>query len=241
MARCGCGGASGGSGVGVADTPTLDLSLLSSVISGEVKIDPTTGNLLTATANGLRIDCGDVLTCVGESGGIAVADSPGIDFTLAGSTVSGDLKSVFVQSSAVSFAHTLTGVGAFQDINEVPDLLIPTDGVYDVMAEASGNATITGAAPGIVVGAGVTFALFKNNVLVANSETRCILNSQGSSSADQPALQLHSSGAVRRLLSCVAGDTFQLYASRNSVSGTTSQIVSGSDGRSRLSAHRIGA
>ena len=218
-----------------------DLSLISSVISGEVKLDPTTGNLLTVTANGLRIDCGDVLTCVGESGGIAVADSPGIDFTLAGSTVSGDLKSVFVQSSAVSFTHTLGGVGTFQDINEVPDLLIPVDGVYDVMAEAAGNATITPAAPGIVVGAEVSLALFKNNVIVPNSETQCILNSQGSSSADQPALQLHGTGAVRRLVTCVAGDTFQLYASRNSVAGTTSQIISASDGRSRLSAHRIGA
>lgn len=241
MPRCGCGGAGGGSGVGVADTPTLDLSLLSSVISGEVKIDPTTGNLLTANANGLRIDCGAVLACVGESGGIAVADSPGIDFTLAGSTVSGDLKSVFVQSSAVSFTHTLTGTSTFQDINEVPDLIIPADGVYDVMAEGVGNATITAAAPGDVVGAAVTLALYKNNVLVPNSETRCMLNSQGSSTAQQPALQLHGTGTARRLVSCVAGDTFQMYASRNSVAGTTSQIVSGSDGRSRLSAHRIGA
>jgi hypothetical protein len=240
VARCGCGG-SGGSGVGVADTPTVDLTLLGSIISGAVKLDPVTGNVLKATADGLRVDCSDILTCVGESAGIAVADSDGIDFTLTGSTVSGDLKSVYAQSSVVSFTHLLVaGAGVFVDINEVPDLVIPADGVYEVTGEAEGNATIIGVGPGSVVNAAVSIALYKNNVIVPNSETRCMFISQGTSTADQPALQLHATGSASRLVSCVAGDTFQLYASRNSSAGTTTQIVSNGDGRSRMSARRIG-
>jgi hypothetical protein len=219
------------------------MTLLGGIITSAANLDPVTGNLLTVTPNGLRVDCSAVLECVGESAGIAVADSPGIDFTLSGSTVSGDLKSVFVQSAAVSFTHALGFVGVYQDINEVPDLVIPANGVYLVTAEAAGVATITPAGPGTTVGASVSMALFKNNALVPNSETRCILNSQGAPIAGMtmPALQLHGSGSASRYLTCVAGDTFQLYGARNSDAGTTSNIVSGTDGRSRLSAHRIGA
>lgn len=240
VARCGCG-SSGGSSVGVADTPTVDLTLSNGIITAATKFDPATGNLIKATANGLRVDCSDILDCVGESAGVQVADSPGIDFTLAGSTVSGDLRARAVQSAAVSFAHTLTGVGTYQDINEVPDIVIPTDGIYVVTADAVGNATITQAGAGTQVDASVSMALFKNNVLVPNSETRLILNTQGITTTTEPALQLHSSGSVTRFVTCVAGDTFQLYGARNSAAGTTSQIVSGTDGRSRLIAYRIGA
>jgi len=227
----------------VADTDTVDMTLLNGIISAATKLDPASGNLLKATANGLRVDCSDILACVGESSGVAVADSDGIDFTLSGSTVSGDLKAVFAQTAAVTFAHTLGGVGTYQDINEVPDLVIPADGVYLVTAEAAGNATITQASPGTVVNASVSMALFKNNVIVPNTETRVILNTQGAPVAGEtePALQLHGSGSVSRYVSCVAGDTFQLYGARSSDPGTTSQILSNNLGRSRISAHRIGA
>lgn len=241
MARCGCASSSGG-GVGVADTPTVDLTLLNGIITGAVKFDPASGNLVKQTANGIRVDCSDILDCVGESQGIAVADSPGIDFTLAGSTVSGDLKSVFAQTAAVSFNHTLTGLNVYQDINEVPDLVIPADGTYLVTVDAVGNATNTQAGPGTVVTTSVAMALFKNNVMVPNSETRLMLNSQGAPVAGEtePAYQLHGSGSASRYVTCVAGDTFQVYGARNSDAGTTSQIVSNSNGRTRISAHRIG-
>lgn len=241
MARCGCASAGGGSGVGVADSPTVDLTLLNGIISAAAKLDPAPGNLLTATANGLRVDCSDVLACVGESAGVAVADSPGIDFTLAGSTVSGDLKPVFAQTAAVTFAHTLTGVDTYQDINEVPDLTITVPGTYLVTADAVGNATITEGVS--VVNAAAAFALFKNGVIVPNTETRLILNSQSlpDPGDQEPALQLHASGSVSRYVTCVAGDDFQIYAKRNSVEGTTTQILSNANGRSRISAHRIGA
>lgn len=240
MARCGCE-SSGGAGVGVADSDSVDLTLLGGIITADVELDPVAGNLLTLTANGLRVDCDDIIECVGESEGVAVADSPGINFSLAGSTVSGDLVANFVQSAAVSFSHTLSGVGVYEDISEVPDITIAVDGVYEVTAEAAGNATITSAIAGTAVAASVSLALYKNNVLVPNSETRAILNSQGSPTTAEPALQLHGSGSVTRYVTCVAGDTFQLYGARVSDAGTTSQIVSGTTGRSRLSAHRIGA
>jgi hypothetical protein len=215
--------------------------LLNGIISGATKLDPVGGNLLVATANGLRVDCSSVLECVGESAGIAVEDSAGINFSLVGSTVSGDLRARSVQSAAVSFAHTLTGAGTYQDITEVPDIVAPTDGTYMVTADAVGNATITGAAAGTQVDASVSMALFKNNVLVPNSETRLILNTQGLAVTAEPGLQLHASGSVTRFVTCVAGDTFQMYGARISASGTTSQIVSGTTGRSRLIAHRIGS
>lgn len=243
MARCGCAGSgSGGSGIGVADTPTVDMTLLNGIISAATKLDPASGNLLVAGVNGLRVDCSDVLDCVGESSGIAVADSVGIDFTLAGSTVSGDVNAVFAQTAAVTFAHTLGGVGTYQDINEVPDLVIPEDGFYEVTATAVGNATITSAGPGTVVNASVSMALYKNNVIVPNTETRLIENTQGAPvpGETEPALQLHSSGTVSRIVSCAAGDTFQIYGARVSDPGTTSQIISNGNGRSRISAHRIG-
>ena len=243
MARCGCtGSGSGGSSVGVADTPSVDMTLLNGIISAETVLDPATGNLLVAGPNGLRVDCSDVLDCVGDSSGIAVTDSTGIDFTLTGSTVSGDLNAVFAQTAAVTFSHTLGFVGTYQDINEVPDLVIPADGFYEVVAEAAGDATITPAGAGTVVNASVSMALYKNNVIVPNTETRLILNVQGAPSPGEtePALQLHGSGSVSRIVSCAAGDTFQIYGARVSDPGTTSRILSDGFGRSRISAHRIG-
>lgn len=151
------------------------------------------------------------------------------------------LKPTFVQSVAANFVHVLDGAAdVYEQIGELPTVIIPVDGTYLVSFEAHGNATNTAAIPGTVVGTSVAAALYKNGALLGNTETRLITNIQGSSTVDQPALQLHATGAATRVATFAAGDTLQVWGSRNADAGTTCQIVSNSTGRTRITAVRLG-
>lgn len=66
----------------VLDTPTVDMTLAGDILSAAVKLDPAAGNLIVATANGLRIDCAAVAVCF--AGGLTVVDTSTIDLTLTG-------------------------------------------------------------------------------------------------------------------------------------------------------------
>lgn len=75
----------------VNDTPTIDLTLVAGspdILTGAVKLDPAAGNLITATANGIRLDCATISSVCGIVA-ITVLDSTSIDFTIAGGQISG--------------------------------------------------------------------------------------------------------------------------------------------------------
>jgi hypothetical protein len=245
MARCGCSNAA--SSVGVADTTTLDLSLLASVISGNVNVDALPGNLLGIVAGGLRVDCDDVAACVGSAADVGVLDSDGIDLSTTGAgtpgdprIISADTKAVFFQTAAVIFTRTLSGTAdVYEEVTELPDLQLTTPGTYIVAYEAVGNATITAGTS--AVSAACAMALYKNGALVANSETRLILNSEGLPTTTEPALQLHASGTGIAVVTSDGDDLFTIWAARNSAAGTTTTIISNTNGRTRIRAWRIGA
>lgn len=151
------------------------------------------------------------------------------------------LNPSITQTASLTFTHTLGGVNTFEEITELGDLIVPLDGLYEVTFDAQGNATNTPAAPGNIVATAATAALYKNDVFVPNTETMLQLNSQGSSTVDQPALQMRGTGSCTVPVQCVAGDRLSLYGKRNSDAGTTTQIVSNSNGRTRITATRLGS
>lgn len=150
------------------------------------------------------------------------------------------LNATAVMTAGATFTHTLGGTNVFEEITELGDLILPEDGLYEVTFDAQGNATNTPAGPGTIVATAATAALYKNDVFVANTETMLQLNSQGSSTVDQPALQMRGTGSCTVTVQCVAGDRLSLYGKRNSDAGTTTQIVSNSNGRTRITAVRLG-
>jgi hypothetical protein len=247
VVKCGCSSAAGA--IGVSDTPSVDLSLVASILTAAVKLDPAGGNLLQQVANGLRVDCAAVAACVGGASAVHVADSPGIDFTESGAgtvvdprIISGDLKAVFLQSSAATWTHSIVAAnGVFEKITELPNLAATVPGLYFVTADAVGNATIPVNAGGSAVAAAVSFYLAKNDVLVPNTETQIPLVSQGNPTVAQPALGVQNEGSASRIVQLAAGDFLSIWGMRNSGAGAVSQILSSNAGRTRITAIRIGA
>lgn len=151
------------------------------------------------------------------------------------------LRTHYAQTPAASFAHVLDGPqNTFEEITELGELDITVPGFYEVTFDAQGNATNTSAAPGAVVATTATAALFRNGALVPNTETMLQLNSQGSSTVDQPALQMRGTGSATQVVQLAAGDKLTVWGKRNSDPGTTTEIVSNSNGRTRITAVRIG-
>lgn len=223
MSRCGCSNASGS--VGVADTPTLDLSLIGGVISGAPILDPATGNLLKAVGAGLRVDCTDVRTCVGNN-----------------------TPAVFYQTpdGNADFTHNIAAaINVWEQVTELPAVTIAQAGTYLLDWEGSCNATIPVDAPGVSnIRAEVSTSLYRNGAQVPFTETKGVLVSQGTPAAGMtiPSLQIHANSHGSRVVSCAAGDQFTLWAKR--VSNTASaiyQVLSNDAGRSRITATRIGA
>jgi hypothetical protein len=152
------------------------------------------------------------------------------------------LKPVYYQTPATNFDHLLSGAnGVYEQITELNGLTIGVAGIYDLNWTGVGNANNTSTAPGNIVNTSCACAVYQNGVLIPNTETRMMLNSQGSSTVDQPALQLHASGSGHRVIQCAAGDVLTLWAQRNSVGGTDTHILSSGGGRSRISAVRRGS
>lgn len=152
------------------------------------------------------------------------------------------LKPTYYQTPANNFVRTLSGTaGIYEQVTELPGLVIPTAGIYLIGWSGCGNATNTAASPGNIVSTSCACAVYQNGVLIPDTETRMMLNSQGTSTVDQPSLQLHGTGSGQQIIQCAAGDTLTLWAQRNSDPGTTTQILSSSGGRSRITATRIGS
>jgi len=247
MARCGCSNAA--SSVGVADTPTLDLSLLASVISGDVKVDALPGNLLSIVAGGLRVDCDGVAACVGTAADVGVADGPGVDLSTSGAGIPGDpriisadTKSVFYQTSATTFNHTIAAASdVHEKITEIPDLLLPTPGLYIVTMDVVGTLTIAGSTSAI--SGAMSAYLARDGVLVPNTETKLSAVIQGTAAAAQPALGVAAEGSTTRAVFSDGTTLLSIWAARNVGAGSTAVVNSGGGtvGRSRITAWRIGA
>jgi hypothetical protein len=147
----------------------------------------------------------------------------------------------FAQSNPQAFIFVLDGdQDTFEKVTSFDDVSVPVDGYYTLTADAHGNATITSAAPGTTVNAQVSFQVRRNNSPIAGTETILMLNSQGSSTVDQPALQLHGSGSCTRAVFLSTGDAISIWAKRNSDLGTTTDIRSDTQGRCRLTLVRFG-
>lgn len=71
------------SGVSVEDTPSLDLHLVGTVLSGDVNLSSSFGNAIVEFPDGLYVS---------PVGGLAVSDTSSVDLTLAGNTLSADVK-----------------------------------------------------------------------------------------------------------------------------------------------------
>lgn len=125
MARCGCAGAACScfltagtnvtvTGAGTVGSPwvisaasvgftpqsttSIALSLVSNILTASAIIDPTTGNLLTITGSGLRVDCTDVATCVAGSVNIQGANSTTVQTAVTGA---GTMVSPYIVTSSV--------------------------------------------------------------------------------------------------------------------------------------------
>lgn len=147
----------------------------------------------------------------------------------------------FVQNNPEAFVFTLDGdQDTFEKVVDFDDVIIPVDGYYFVTMDVHGNATITSATPGTTVNAQISAQLRVNNSPIAGTETMVQLNSQGSSTVDQPALQLHGSGSASRAVFLSAGARLSIWAKRNSDPGTTTTVVSDTQGRCRITAVRFG-
>lgn len=164
------------------------------------------------------------------------------DFDVVGGRL--ELKTTFVQSAATNFTHVLDGATDVpEQIGELASVIIATAGWYLVNYAIHGNATITPAAPGISVSASAAGYLYRNGVLVPNTETRVVTLIQGAptpAGGEEPALQSHATGSGGVVVALGAGDTLQIWGSRNSDPGTTTQILSSGTGRTRISALRLG-
>lgn len=179
---------------------------------------------------------------------LEIDDSSTIDLALAGDGTAGNpyviSASVIPQVSyetpqAADFTHAVVAAaGVYEKITELADLDIVEAGVYLVHFEARTVAVIPGGTA--AVNTGNTIALHKNNALVANSETRGSLVSQGAATTTEPALQVQGTATGFALVTCAAGDDLSMYVKRTtSTAGTSNSVISDAEGRAKITAVRI--
>jgi hypothetical protein len=150
-----------------------------------------------------------------------------------------------LQTALTTFARTIPGAAnVYSEIltTEVSHLTVVVPGKYIVNWDAHANVVITSAAAGIGVSASASVAISLNHGgIIGGTETLCQTNIQGAAVTTEPALQLHGSGSGTRIMDLVAGDVISMYMSRNSDPGTTSEILSNGQGRTRITMWRIGS
>lgn len=254
MSRCGCAGSTAcacavqpapGSGI----TITGNGSAQSPYQIG-ITPDSDPDNLLTNGPNGLLVNCAAVVECVSAgtpAGFTTVTDSPGVNFTLTGTgtagdpyVISADLTAVSVQSAAQSFLHPLDGPElVWEEINELPGLVITVPGTYVVTFTARAQVVIPEVTT--VTNVGVAARLHVNGAPVPATETTLDLLSQGEATTIEAPLQTHTSGTTSVVVTLAAGDVLTLAGQWFGTPDTTQSILSNAQGRTRITAHRIGA
>lgn len=247
MVKCGCAGSASG-GVGVADTPSINLQILNSIITGNVKLDPNPDNLLEILAGGLNIDCADVAACIGTAADVGVLDSEGINFTTSGAgtpgnprIISGDTIARFYQTSAITFSHLIAAAAnTYEKITELPDLILTVPGLYIVTTDVVGVATNTGSSG--LISTSIYAQLRRDGVAVPNTETRLASVIQGTAAAAQPSLGVASTGSSTRAVVSTGGTALSVWAAyAETTAANDATITSDAVGRTRITAWRIGA
>lgn len=146
-----------------------------------------------------------------------------------------------LRSATANFIHTLDGPnGVWEEITEIPELVVTVAGLYVVVADWHGNANNTPATPPTAVATNVMGSIAKNDVVQVGTETSVIVNSQATTTTAQPGYQIHSTGSCTEFMNLVVGDRLSLYASRAADAGTVCEIQSNPTGRTRLRAWRLG-
>lgn len=143
------------------------------------------------------------------------------------------------QTASIDFTHAITsGTAVWEEVTELPDLDVPEPGLYLISWTARGIAVIPTANAGNVHNTGTTVGVYRNGVLLPNTETLMTLVSQAAAVTTEPALQMQGSGSGIQLVQLAAGDDLTLWAKRTNTTGTNS-IISNSDGRCRISVERV--
>lgn len=145
------------------------------------------------------------------------------------------VDAAWVQTSALTFLHTLTGaVRAWETVPEVPLLTIPRAGVWEVSYQVRGVALLP--APGAAnIDTGVVAGMYKNGALVPGTESMVIYHSE---LAGDQGKQIQATASRQFMHPFAAGDTVGLGAFRLGTSGSAS-VVSNADGRTYISAHWV--
>ena len=136
-----------------------------------------------------------------------------------------------------NFTHNLAGAdGVFEQITEVPALVVPASGTYVVTITARGQVGLP--ADAVTHTASVYAALAKNGVVVAGTELMVANLVKGGTTAT-PTLNADGSSSLTASLVLAAADTLTLWAARTSVTAAVTSILSSTTGRSRIFARRI--
>ncbi len=251
MARCGCAGSGtcpcvlqNGSGTTVSGNGSPG-----SPYAVAVNVDPAPGNLIEATADGVRVDCAAVAACVADQtpgGQTNFVDTVGINFTRTGSgtaldpfEVTADQVPQFEQSAPDTFTHDLLGASdVYELITALDPVVVDVPGTYLVTYEARGSAAIPGSTA--AVSTSTSAALYLNGALVPGTERMLALVSQGVAGTAQPALQTQGTASATKVITIAAGQVLTLRGARSGTAGTNT-IVSNTQGRTAITATRIGA
>lgn len=150
------------------------------------------------------------------------------------------LNSHFAETSLLTFEFILNGAqDVFEEVTDLPELIVPEDGLYLVIYDARGKAAVQSVAAGSIVGASVSAQLRIDNVAVSNSERMLAATVQGLPGLEQPAMQTQGTGSCSTILQLNQGDGLSIWAKRNADAGTVTSVMSDDDGRTSIVIYRL--
>lgn len=130
--------------ISALDTATFDSVVTGGpayVISGNVKLSTTAGNILTADGTGLLLTCADILTC---APGVTVTDTNSVNLTLAAQNVSADVildpvaTNILTIGAAGLLVDLTTGCGLSGNGTAASPLIVPSVAWPFACAETNG-------------------------------------------------------------------------------------------------------
>lgn len=144
---------------------------------------------------------------------------------------------VIYETPSIGFSHALAAAAnVYEKVDDLPDLVIVEPGTYLVSWTAGATAVIPGSTA--AVSTGTTVGIFRDAALVAGTETKLALVSQGLAAAAQPAMQMQASGGGTMRMTIAAGQALSMHGKRSTIVGTNT-FLSDADGRCRITAERI--
>lgn len=148
----------------------------------------------------------------------------------------------FVQTGNRTFVYELDGAdGVFEQVTDIPPVIVPLDGIWVVTVDVRGTAVITPTASGVDAVAAVLAELRLNGALVPASQTTVSRIARDLTTTVQPQFEVSTTGSVTRVMTLAAGDLITVWGARMGTPvGVTTQIVSNGNGQTRLTMWRIG-